>query len=370
MSPTNWFVTVLKWFGANAFALQLLILIVIAVVVQIIASITYRYLSKKFTGSRFVVLDAILQSLRKPVTIMIWFLVFIYAIELALDLIHYKPLQATLDQLASFGIIISMMWFFLHFIGQIQKRVNADIAKQKRYDQTSIEATARISRIIVVVVAFLCLLPVFGLPIATIYTIAGGLSIGVSLAAQDSLKNILGGFMLYFERPFGIGDWIASPDKQIEGRVESIGWRTTTIRAFNTRPMYVANAVFSTVTIINYSRMQCWRMQQTIHIRYQDFQQVNKITQAITQLLQQNANRVPSKIPTVNLINLDNTSLSLQVMAFINTKDENKFKEVQQDLLVKIIAIITDNGAELSGQTQTILIPEPIKIVGDPNALT
>ena len=363
MSPTNWFITVLKWFGANAFALQLLILVVIAVVVQIIATISYRYLTKKFTGSRFIIMDAVLYSLRKPVTLLIWFLALIYAIEIALDLIHYKPLQETLDQIASFGIIISMMWFFLHFIGQIQKRVNADIAKQKRYDQTSVEATARISRIVVVAVAFLCLLPVFGLPIATIYTIAGGLSIGVSLAAQDSLKNILGGFMLYFERPFGIGDWIASPDKQIEGRVESIGWRTTTIRAFNTRPMYVANAVFSTVTIINYSRMQCWRMEQTIHIRYQDFEQVNNITRAINQLLQDDTHRQQGKTPVVNLINLDNSSLTLKIYAYINTKDENRFKDVQQGLLVAIIAIITEQGGELAGQTQTILIPEPIKII-------
>ena len=363
MSPTNWFLTILDWFGAHAYAMQLLVLVIIAVLLQVSASLAYRYLFKKFNGSKYILLEAILHSLRKPITLIIWYLVFVYALQLTLTLINYKPLQITLDQFANFGIVISLMWFLLHFIGQIQTRINNDIASQRRYDETSIHAVARIARIIVVTVAFLCLLPIFGLPLATIYTIAGGLSIGISLAAQDVLKNIFGGFMLYFERPFGIGDWIASPDKQIEGVVENIGWRTTTIRAFNTRPMYVANATFSTVTIINYSRLQCWRMEQLVHIRYQDFQQVNHITQAINELLQNDTHRQPGKTPAVNLINLDNSSLTLKIYAYINTKDENKFKDVQQELLVKMIAIITENGAELSGQTQTILIPEPIKIV-------
>ncbi|MSP52928.1 MAG: mechanosensitive ion channel family protein [Gammaproteobacteria bacterium] len=363
MFSTNWFLTLFDWLGAHAYAMQLLVLVIIAVLLQVSASLAYRYFFKKFTGSRYILIDAILHSLRKPITLIIWYLVFIYALQLTLELIHYKPLQVTLDQFANFGIIISLMWFLLHFIGQIQTRINKDIASQRRYDETSVHAVARIARIIVVMIAFLCLLPIFGLPLATIYTIAGGLSIGISLAAQDLLKNIFGGFMLYFERPFGIGDWIASPDKSIEGRVETIGWRTTCIRAFNTRPMYVANAVFSTVTIINYSRMQCWRMEQVIHIRYQDFEQVNNITHAINQLLQQDPNKQPGKISTVNLINLDNSSLTLKINAYINTKDENRFKDVQQELLIKIIAIITEQGGELAGQTQTIVIPEPITII-------
>ena len=362
MSPLQWLLIIFEWVGEHAYALQLLILVIIAILLQVTASIAYRYFFKKFTGSRFILLDALLHSLRKPITLIIWYLALIYAVELALDLIHYKPLQVTLDQFVNFGIIVSVTWFLLHVTTQIQTRVDSNIENLRRYDQTSVHAVARIARIVIVAIAFLCLLPVFGLPLATIYTIAGGLSIGISLAAQDLLKNIFGGFMLYFERPFGIGDWIASPDKQIEGRVESIGWRTTCIRAFNTRPMYVANALFSTVTVINYSRMQCWRAQQTIHLRYQDFVQINKITQAILQLLQQDDNLVPGKTPAVNLVNLDNTSLTLQIYTYINTTNENRFKDVQQELLLKMIAIIIENGAELAGQTQTLLLPEPIKI--------
>jgi MscS family membrane protein len=366
----NWFFSIADWFGEHAFAMQLLVLVIIAVVLQIGAGFAYRYFSKKVSKPRFMILGAILHALRKPMIWIIWYFVGVYAIQLTLDLINYKPLQLTLDQFFNFGIVISIMWFLLHLTSQIQTRINSDSVMQKRYDKTSVHAAARIMRIIIVGIAVLCLMPVFGLPLATIYTIAGGLSIGISLAAQDLLKNIFGGFMLYFERPFGIGDWIALPDKQIEGRVENIGWRTTTIRAFNTRPMYVANAVFSTVTVSNYTRMQCWRFHQTLILRYDDFQKISHITESIMQLLQRDISSFPGKNPFVSLINLDKGSLTLNISAYINTTDENRFKIIQQDILIKIIAIIHENGAELAGQSQTILLPEPIKIIGEKNDLT
>ena len=50
--------------------------------------------------------------------------------------------------------------------------------------------------------------------------------------------------MVYMDRPFSIGDWISSPDKDIEGTVEQIGWRSTRIRTFDKRPLYVPNAIF------------------------------------------------------------------------------------------------------------------------------
>ena len=46
--------------------------------------------------------------------------------------------------------------------------------------------------------------------------------------------------MIYTDRPFSVGDWVKSPDKNIEGIVEDIGWRMTKIRTFEKRPLYVS----------------------------------------------------------------------------------------------------------------------------------
>jgi len=75
------------------------------------------------------------------------------------------------------------------------------------------------------------------------YSISGVLAFGgiggiaVGFAARDLLANFFGGFMIYMDRPFDVGDWIRSPDQEIEGTVEKIGWRLTTIRTFDKRPL-------------------------------------------------------------------------------------------------------------------------------------
>ena len=96
----------------------------------------------------------------------------------------------------------------------------------------------------------------------------GGLIVG--LAAKDLLSNFFGGMMIYFDRPFKVGDWIRSPDRQIEGTVERIGWRMTIIRTFDKRPLYVPNSVFSSIVVENPSRMLNRRINETFGLRYQD----------------------------------------------------------------------------------------------------
>ena len=93
------------------------------------------------------------------------------------------------------------------------------------------------------------------------YSISGVLAFGgiggiaVGFAAKDLLANFFGGLMIYLDRPFSVGDWIRSPDKNIEGTVEEIGWRLTRIRTFDKRPLYVPNSTFTQISVENPSRM-------------------------------------------------------------------------------------------------------------------
>ena len=89
-------------------------------------------------------------------------------------------------------------------------------------------------------------------------------------AAKDLLANFFGGLTIYLDRPFAVGDWIRSPDREIEGTVERIGWRLTLIRTFDKRPLYIPNAVFTTIAVENPSRMHNRRIYETIGIRYDD----------------------------------------------------------------------------------------------------
>lgn len=91
--------------------------------------------------------------------------------------------------------------------------------------------------------------------------------------------------MIYLDRPFSVGDWIRSPDRNIEGTVEDIGWRLTRIRTFDQRPLYVPNAIFANISVENPSRMYNRRINETIGLRYEDIAKVPVIIERVRQYL-------------------------------------------------------------------------------------
>ena len=92
-----------------------------------------------------------------------------------------------------------------------------------------------------------------------------------------------------------VGDWIRSPDRDIEGTVEHIGWRLTRIRTFDKRPLYVPNSTFLSVALENPSRMTHRRIYETIGVRYDDAGKVPGIIQQVEAMLRSTPKLIPPK---------------------------------------------------------------------------
>ena len=145
----------------------------------------------------------------------------------------------------------------------------------------------------------------------------GGIAIG--LAAQDIFKNVFGGFTIYVDRPFAVGDWIRSPDREIEGKVEQIGWRVTAIRTFNKRLLYVQNSVFTTIALENPSRMSHRRIYEYIGVRYDDIASLPKILDEVKVYLKQNPDIDQSETLMVNLDEFADSSVNFFIYTMTRT---------------------------------------------------
>src|ERR1019366_4675108 len=91
--------------------------------------------------------------------------------------------------------------------------------------------------------------------------------------------------MIHLDRPFNVGETIRSPEKQIEGKVEHIGWRQTQIRATNMALIYVPNALFTSIVIENPSRMSHRRIREVIGLRYEDLSKMSAIVEEVNIML-------------------------------------------------------------------------------------
>jgi MscS family membrane protein len=157
---------------------------------------------------------------------------------------------------------------------------------------------------------------------------------------------------------------VRSPDRNIEGTVEHIGWRLTTIRTFDKRPLYVPNAAFTTIAVENPSRMSNRRIYETIGIRYADVAQMATIVDDIRAMLQQHEDIESDETLIVNFLAFNASSLDIMVYCFTKTTQWVPFHEVKQDVLLKISDIIEGYGAEVAFPTRTLHLPEGVRLSG------
>ncbi|MCL4106580.1 UNVERIFIED_CONTAM: hypothetical protein GTU68_009714 [Idotea baltica] len=203
-------------------------------------------------------------------------------------------------------------------------------------------------------------LQALGVSISGLLAFGGIGGIAVGFAAKDLLANFFGGLSIYLDRPFTVGDWIRSPDQEIEGTVEDIGWRLTRIRTFDQRPLYVPNAVFSQVSVENPSRMLNRRIHETIGVRYEDSHKLDTIVAQVKTMLENHPEIDLSRTLIVNFVSFGPSSLDFFIYTFTKTTNWVKFHQVKQDVLLQILGIVHDNGADVAFPTTTLHMASPV----------
>ena len=326
----------------------------------VFATMVVNYFSRKFFDrverstrqSPTVWDDALLNSVRKPLSLLIWVLGFSWAAELISVEAEADTALTLMIEPVRYLAVVGLFTFFLNrFIRECENGFIKNGA-----DLTTAHAVGKLLRISVFITAALTVLQTLGISISGILAFGGVGGIAVGFAAKDILANFFGGLMIYLDRPFAVGDWIRSPDREIEGTVELIGWRLTVIRTFDSRPLYIPNLVFASIALENPSRMRNRRIYETIGVRYADVAKVKQIVDDVRSLLQNHEEIDPQRTLIVNLNGFAPSSLDFFVYTFTKTTDWVKFHGIKERILLEIYAIVESHGAELAFPTSTIQI--------------
>ena len=291
--------------------------------------------------------DALIHAIRKPLSLLIW----TFGLSFSLDVMN----MAFTPTLRELGIIISVAWTTVRFIKFAEKNIiHLQQIKGKPIDRSTADAISQLLRVAVIITSFLVALQTMGFNISAILAFGGIGGIAIGFAAKDLLSNFFGGLMIYLDRPFAIGDWIRSPDKEIEGTVEKIGWRLTIIRTFDKRPLYIPNAIFSSIAVENPSRMSNRRIYETIGVRYDDVSVLPLIVNDVREMLETHDEIDKNHTLMVNFNKFSESSLDFFIYTFTKTKDWQKFHHIKQDVLFKINTIVKKHHAEIAYPTSTV----------------
>jgi MscS family membrane protein len=302
--------------------------------------------------------DIVLNAMTRPTVWLIW----LVGLDIAIDIVYAETQNSIFtysDSIRDVGVLVCITWFVLRIIRGAEGEFGDNSAG---LDQHTVTAISKLVRLAVIITAALVILQTLGFSVSGVLAMGGIGGIAIGFAAKDLLANFFGGLIVYLDRPFVIGDWIRSPDRNIEGTVEDIGWRVTMIRDFQSRPLYVPNSVFTNIIVENPSRMAHRRIHETIGLRYADLDSMDRIVAEVESMLKTHEEIDAQQTLMVNFNEFSDSSVDFFIYCFTKTTQWVKFHQVKQDVMLRIAEIIEANNAEIAFPTSTIHIGEPIAI--------
>lgn len=349
--------------GGQTWLLIMSILVVMTFAIDFIFRTTIRLTNRLLKKRNQAFLKTITLSSIAPVSFYIWlsggviaFVTLLSHFDVLTDLIPYiSAMKSTLG-------IVAVAWFAIRWVAQFEDYLNELQSVDQRWDPISIEAMGKVFRLTVFVVAGLVVLSSLGVNLTGLIAFGGMGGIAVGFAAKDIVGNVLGGLMLYWDKPFAVGDWVRSPDQEIEGTVEQIGWRMTVVRTFDKRPLYIPNGTFSHISIENPSRMSHRRIRETIGVRYCDIDKVAEITLAIRQMMEAHPDIASDQTLIVNFNVYNQSTLDILIYGFTHTTDWVTYHRVKEDVLLKVAQIVAEKGAEMAFPTRTLYVEDAVQI--------
>ena len=308
--------------------------------------------------------DIILKSIQKPLTYLI-ILVSLILISEALNSLFQIFEFFDTSKVIYLLIVVLISWTLLRILNGYYSN-KSFLRNLKESDDPMVveqtyEITIRIFKIIVIIITALTLMQEFGLSISGLLAFGGVGGLVIGLAAKDLLSNFFGGLMIFLDRPFKVGEFIKSPDRNIEGIVESIGWRLTVVRTFSKNVLYIPNSAFANIVVENATRMTNRRINQIIGIRYDDLDKIPKIVDDVRIYLESHNDIDQSNKPTVYFQSFSASSCDFFIRAFTNTKDWREFLKIKEQVLYKVSEIINDHDAAIAFPTMTIEMDNPEK---------
>ena len=211
-------------------------------------------------------------------------------------------------------------------------------------------------KILIFILGAAAVLELWGIKIGPIIAGLGLFGVAVALGAQDLFKNLISGILVLVEKRFKIGDWIAV-EGIIEGIVEKIGFRSTTIRKFDKSLAIIPNFQFAENAVVNVSETSNWLISWIITLQYDTtVDQLKKIRDEIENHINSSEDYNTSVGVAVRVDKFSDSSIDMYIRCFTKSGSWNNWLDVKERLAIAIKEIVEKNDASFAFPSQSIYV--------------
>ena len=314
---------------------------------KIVDLIFEKYLKRLTSLTRFHLDDVVVEAASAPArwstaVIGLYWALLILEIEVPL-----RPFTSAAFGILGLAFLLRFIDGFTEYLRPLAKQTNTSL------DDAILPALRTAAKVFVVIVGSLWVVDNLGYNISTIIAGLGIGGLAVALAAQGTLSNWFGAFMIFADRPFSAGQIVTVGDTT--GTVEQVGLRSTSIRTFDGTLVNIPNSIVANSKIDNVSRMPGRRYKGTIGVTYDT--PPEKVEQAlgiIRAILEHNSHIQQGYV--VRFDDFGASSLNIQVIYVANTVDYREYMEIKEGINLEILRSFNEAAIEFAFPTQTVYV--------------
>lgn len=284
-----------------------------------------------------------------------WLLLSLIEIFLVRSLDVVPQILTPLLFVFHFIILIALIQFIFKAIEALEKLfIHHGNQSESRMVDMLAPFIAKSLKALTAILGFLIFLQNSGINVVSVLAGLGLGGLALALAAQDTAANIFGSITIFLDQPFRVGDAIKIQD--VEGEVESIGFRSTRIRTFYNSLITIPNSVVAKEKIDNMGLRPCRRIRHTLGLTYNTTPlQIEEFCQNLRELAQSLPNCIKDSV-TVAFNGYGESSLNILVNFHIHAIDLKEELELQQNFLLEVLKLAQRQKIDFAFPTRTLQI--------------
>jgi MscS family membrane protein len=212
----------------------------------------------------------------------------------------------------------------------------------------------RILKVVIIIFASLAILSALGFNMTTALAGLGIGGLAIGFGAQKTIENLFGGVSVLGDEVIRVGDTCRIGDRI--GTIEDISLRSTRIRTLERTELSVPNGTLATINVENFTRRDKVLFNTTIGVRYETSADQLRFVLAETRRLLYEHPKVETASARVRFAGLDQNALSIEIFSYILTQDFGEFTAIREDLLLRMMNIVSDAGSGFAFPSRTIYL--------------
>lgn len=267
--------------------------------------------------------------------------------------INYLSLSVKAQRVLEVATAVVVTFLLLRLLSStILLLLQSHIRKQEHGEEkiNQLGGLMIVINIVIWILGMVFLVDNLGYNVTTIVTGLGIGGIAVALAAQNILGDLFNYFVIFFDRPFEVGDFITVDDKA--GTVEYIGIKTTRIRALSGEQLVVGNSNLTSSRIHNFKRLLKRRALFTIDVEYgTPLETVREIPMMLRRIVESQENAIFDRS---HFARYNDWSLRFEVVYYVNAPEYNTYMDIQQNINFRILEEFQQRGIGFAFPSQTV----------------